>query len=270
MKKSSLINVFKGLIIGSTMLVPGVSGGSMAIILGIYENLIKAVSDFRSNKKGNLIFLILFVFGAGIGIFAFAKPLSLLIERYPKGTLFYFLGVACGGIPMIYKEAKVEKITIKHIISFLIGLGIVMFISNLNGKMTTIQLGAELSDYVYLVVAGVIAAVALVLPGISVSYLFLVIGLYNSTINAISQMEMSFLLPLAIGGILGVIIITKTIDYAIREFPEISYLIILGFVVGSIVQLFPGIPQQGQWFSCVTTIVLGYLTIQLLYKFESR
>ena len=97
--KNNLNVMYKGLLIGSTMLVPGVSGGSMAMILGIYDRLISSVSSFTKNIKDNLRFLSLFVLSAGVGMILLAKPILSLLETYPKPMSCFFVGAAAGGIP---------------------------------------------------------------------------------------------------------------------------------------------------------------------------
>lgn len=94
-----LIIALKGLFVGGTMLVPGVSGGSMAMILGIYHELIASISSFLKHKKESLLFLGVFVIGALVGMALFARPLEALIERFPMPTLYFFIGAVVGGVP---------------------------------------------------------------------------------------------------------------------------------------------------------------------------
>ena len=95
-----LIIALKGLFVGGTMLVPGVSGGSMAMILGIYHELIASISSFLKHKKESLLFLGVFVVGALVGMALFARPLEALIERFPMPTLYFFIGAVVGGVPL--------------------------------------------------------------------------------------------------------------------------------------------------------------------------
>ena len=108
MIRNKLGILYKGVLIGSTMLVPGVSGGSMAMILGIYDQLINAVSDFFKDSKRNFFFLLLFVAGAGVGMLLLAKPILSLLESHPKAMGFLFIGAVAGGIPAVYAQANVK------------------------------------------------------------------------------------------------------------------------------------------------------------------
>ena len=104
MEKNMVHTLWKGMFVGSTMLVPGVSGGSMAMILGIYDKLVTAVSSFGKQKGKNLLFLGTFSLGGILGMVLFANPLLYLIEAYPMMMLYFFLGAVAGGIPHVSKS----------------------------------------------------------------------------------------------------------------------------------------------------------------------
>lgn len=259
-----ILNFLKALIIGATMLVPGVSGGSMAMILGVYHQLISSISQLRGDIRKNALFLTLFIAGGLLGILLFAKPMVLLIERYEHLTLYFFIGAVLGGIPLIIKESGIKQFSIRIAFCVLGGLLLVYGVTNFSvGNIefdTTINVGKVL----YLVIAGLIAAVALVLPGISVSYLLLVMGLYDPIMVAISEFNVGFLAPLAIGLILGVLLTTKLLEYIMTYFPSITYMVILGFVLGSLIELFPGLPSGIEWLGCTMTLAAGFITILFL------
>lgn len=106
MKENWLKIFLKGLCVGGTMLVPGVSGGSMAMILGIYDKLITSVSSFFACKKRNALFLLLFALGGGAGMLLFANPLLYLLERYPLVLRWFFIGAVAGSTPMMLKKHR--------------------------------------------------------------------------------------------------------------------------------------------------------------------
>ena len=267
-KKNSKIEIlYKGMLIGSTMLIPGVSGGSMAIILGIYDRLVTAVSSFTKNIKENAQILLLFTLSAGLGMFLLAKPILVLWEMYPKAMGFFFMGAVAGGVPAIYKEARVEKIRWSYAVYVLIGflIAAVMTLPGINAVATVGQ-----SSALYLFVAGIVAAVALVLPGISVSFLLLFMGLYDELMRAVSEMDVSFLLPLGLGILLGVILVTKALETAMKKYPKITYLMILGFVAGSLIEVFPGMPTGYEWIWCLSVAASGFYCIVSLSRAEGE
>ncbi len=268
-KKSRFEIIYKGMLIGSTMLIPGVSGGSMAIILGIYDRLVAAVSSFTKNVKGNIAFLLMFTLSAGVGMFLLAKPILVLWEMYPKAMGFFFMGAVAGGVPAIYKEAEIEKIRWRYVAYVLLGLLIVSAMSFLEGETVKSAANGQLSG-AYLFFAGIIAAVALVLPGISVSFLLLFLGLYDGMMRAVSEMDMSFLVPMGLGIILGVVLVTRALETAMEKYPRVTYLMILGFVIGSLAEVFPGMPVGGEWIWCVAAVVVGFYFIATLCVSENE
>ena len=268
MSKDLLMTALKGLCVGGTMLVPGVSGGSMAMILGIYDKLIESVSSFLKDVKNSLIFLITFSLGGGVGMILLAKPLLYLIESYPMLLLYFFIGVVAGGIPMIYQKAEVEKITWKVFLYPALGLAAVLLFEFLPADFLQLGNGEGILGFLLLAAAGIVAAVALVLPGISVSYLLLLMGIYDRTMLAIGDLNLSYLIPLGFGIILGIILTTKLLENAMKNHTQATYLIILGFVAGSMAEVFPGIPQGIELFFCLAAFVAGYGIIQLLYSID--
>lgn len=263
-KSDSLNAVIKGAVIGGTMLVPGVSGGSMAMILGIYNRLISAVSSFFKDIKGNLIFLILFVLGAGVGMLLFAKPLLSLIENYTRPMMYFFIGAVAGGIPMIYRHAQVKSVSVWQIIYIIVGMAAVLVFAFLPENIFGGEGAADNTNIIIQVAAGIVAAVALVLPGISVSYMLLIMGLYDKTMKAITEFDIIFLLPMAIGLFLGIILITRVLEKAMESYPQPTYLVILGFIVGSIAQVFPGVPQNYEWIICGVLAIAGFYLIKTI------
>lgn len=251
-------------------MVPGVSGGSMAMILGIYDKLITSVSLFRNNKKESAIFLSVFSMGGILGMFLFASPLLRLIESYPKLLLYFFIGIVAGGVPMIYQKAEVKKVTVQTIFYPLLGAVIVLAFSMLPENLFQINMDNGVLSTFILIAAGMVSAVALVLPGISVSYLFLLMGIYDKTMDAVSHLNLSYLMPLGIGLIIGILLSTKLLENAMKHHNQGTYLIILGFVAGSMLEVFPGLPIGQEIIFCAAAVIAGFGVIQLLYRFENK
>ncbi len=268
--KNNITTALKGMIVGATMLVPGVSGGSMAMILGIYDRLISSVSSFFKDKKVNAIFLALFAIGGVLGMVLFAKPILGLIERFNMPMMYFFMGAVAGSVPFILGKAKQEKISAKSAGCFAVGFGIVMLFALVPEGGMQLQLENGIYSYILLALAGFVAAVALVLPGISVSYLLLLMGLYHETMDAISTFYLPFLVPLGLGVILGILLTTRILEQAMEKKPQVTYLIILGFIIGSVIEIFPGIPSIRQIPICVITLFAGFGIIRHLAGLENN
>ena len=139
---------------------------------------------------------------------------------------------------------------------------IVFLISLIPKELFEIDLSNGIQDYIILMITGIVIAVALVLPGISVSYMLLVLGMYEETIRAIYEFYLPYLLPLGIGILLGIVLMTKILERAMTLYSKATYLIILGFVIGSIVEVFPGIPQGTSIIISLFNLFLGYFLIR--------
>lgn len=258
--------LLKGLCIGGTMMVPGISGGSMAMIMGIYDRLIFSVSSFQKNVKKNLLFLILFSAGGSLGMLLLSKPLSVVIERYPHLMLFFFMGIVAGSLPMMYKKAEVKRIQLSTVLYLVLGIAVVLLLKLLPSDLLQGQSQNGVVGFLMLMAAGVIAAIALVLPGISVSYMLLMLGLYEITIKAVSRFDFLLLIPLGLGLVLGVLGTTRLLETLMDKYPQPTYLMILGFMLGSVGELFPGVPTGLGWVFCIASFVAGSGIISMVLK----
>lgn len=268
---SAVLTAFKGLIVGVTMMVPGVSGGSMAMILGVYDDLISSVSSFLKNPKGHALFLGCFAVPALFGMVLFAEPLLNLIEGNRLISMYFFMGAVAGSIPMIYDKAKVHRIDWKFFVCIAAGIALVSSIRFLpDGLFSGAGSEGVLSVAVQLA-GGVIVAVSLILPGISVSYMLVVLGLYESTIRAIGNMDIISILPLAIGCIAGIILTTKILEMCMKRYPFATYLVILGFIIGSVAEVYPGLPKTGvEWALAAVLFAIGFICIYLISRREEE
>lgn len=266
--KETAVTGIKGAWVGGTMLVPGVSGGSMAMILGIYDRLVSAVSSFMEERKANLGFLCSFSIGALLGMLLFAVPILKLLQKYPMPVIYFFLGAVAGGIPMIIRKAGMKKFSWKTIVYPAAGGAAVMLLSLVPAGNLAAGMDMGLLKILFLLAAGMVAAVALVLPGISVSYLLLLLGLYEETMKAIGSLDIAFLLPLGTGVILGILLSTKALEKAMVKCPQMTYLVILGFILGSVAEIFPGIPTGSGILPCILLFAAGFAVIWGMSRLE--
>lgn len=263
------ISSLKGLFIGATMLIPGISGGSMAMILGIYDRLISSISSFRKNPLDHLLFLTLFSVSAGIGMLLFSTPLTWLLEHYPMASKYFFLGAVFGGIPLIEKKSRIQRLSLDVLFYLLIGfIFVVIFTLIPSGIFQSFATDHGFSLMI-LPLIGAVASAALILPGISVSHFLLILGVYDSLLNAISNMDFTFLCPLGIGILLGIILFSKLLEYLMKRHPKQTYLIILGFILGSALQIFPGIPSHQNLLVCTVLAVMGFFAVYQISKKEN-
>ena len=275
---------FKGFIIGSSMTVPGVSGGTMAILLGIYDKLISSISHFTKDLKNNLLFLLKFGIGSVLGICSLALLFDKVLFHYDITAFpisFLFLGVVIGGIPALYKKAKPEQmtpgITVKMLFLILLGLGLVLGIGFLPEGLFTPTTEFNVSNLIVWLVTGLIIAIALILPGISTSHMLLVLGMLETTYAAISDLQIGFLMILVISTLIGVVLITRPLEWVMNRFPVPTYCVIIGFVIGSLsaifeeemIPSFSALSGLAWWaWACLACLVGGVKGILYLSKFS--
>lgn len=279
--KGNLHIMFKGFIIGSSMSVPGVSGGTMAILLGIYDKLISSISNFLKDVKGNFLFLMKFCFGAAIGIGSLAFAIKWLLENSPIPVSFFFLGAVIGGIPALFKKTKESPLKFTSVIYFIIGLILVVFIGFIPVGNFSISSGTGFTYLFMLLITGIIIALALVLPGISTSHMLLVLGMYDTMIVAITEFDIVYIGILGISTLFGIFLITKPIEWTLHKFPHQTYCMIIGFVLGSTSEIFrdkiiPAIPMNADFVWWITsafistiTFLLGYFAIMSLSRYSN-
>ena len=270
-----IINFFKGMIIGIANVIPGVSGGTMAVSTGIYEELIHTIStffhNFKETFKKNMMFLIPIVLGAGIGIIAFSKLLKFTLENYAMQTQFAFIGLILGSIPFVFKKSIEKGFSWKYLIPGIITftIGIVLAVLEMLGITGNAVESFDINfiNVVLLFIYGVISAVSMVVPGISGSFILLLLGAYSAIISAISSLNILVLIPFGIGVVVGILLASKIINFLLEHFYGYTYFAIIGFVIGSLLAIYPGFSFDMAGFSSVVCLILGFLGSFFISKY---
>jgi putative membrane protein len=262
-------NFIKGLAIGAVMLVPGMSGGTMAIICGIYDKLLLAVASVRKAPRKNLIFLGIVAAGGLIGMLLFSKLILYAFQTYNLSLTFFFIGAILGSVPMLWGRANVKSFSYRIIVFPLIGIALVVLMMILPENTFAISL-INAVDYFLLFLIGILLAVALVLPGISFSYMLLIMGIYESALLAIQQLQLDYLSILGIGIIVGIVMISKLFHVLLTHWPQQTYLLIIGFVIASLKEVVPNMPNAGDIITCILALLIGFFLIFFLSKKYSR
>ena len=237
-----VVNVLKGIVIGVANAIPGVSGGTMMVIMKVFDRLLGAVSFNLKKLKENFWFLLTIVIGMGIGVILSSKVLSICFEQFYVQTQFFFMGVVLGSLPMIYKEAtKEKKLTPVHLIPFAIGVAVIIGVSLISSSMgaNTVRTTLDVSTVIYLVIVSIIAAAAMIMPGLSGSLVLLILGGYQTAIQAVDEMNIPILIPIAIGVIIGIVACAKLITLCLKKWQRGTYSVILGLIFGSFYAIFP-------------------------------
>lgn len=265
-------NIFRGFAMGVADLIPGVSGGTIAVILGIYDRLIAAISGFFSKEwKRHALFLIPLAIGMIATILSLSRVIDFLLENYYAPTQFFFLGLIVGIIPMLFRELHSRAgFKSSYWIAIVIGTIIVASMAFIRPAEADVITQLTLGTTLLLFFSGWLASMAMLLPGISGSFILLLIGVYATAIKALSDFNIPVILIIGAGVGVGFIVSSKIIRYLLAHKPGITFAVIIGLVLGSLAVVFPGLPENGvQWMLSVITFIAGWIIVHLLNRISA-
>lgn len=242
---SYLIITLKGMAMGAADVVPGVSGGTIAFISGIYDELLDSINAFNLSlikiwkerglkkvwKTVNGNFLLALVIGIGISVLSLAKALSLALEHYPILVWSFFFGLVLASI--IYVGKQIKKWNFGSILSLLIGAIVAYFITQIQPAI-----GANPTVF-YLILSGSLAICAMILPGISGSFILVLLGMYQVALTAIHQRELDKIALLGIGAIIGLLTFSKLLKYILDNHRNNTLALLTGFIIGALNKIWP-------------------------------
>ena len=271
--KNKGILLIKGFFMGVANIIPGVSGGTLAITLGIYERLLEAISHFFKKFKENISFLIPIGIGAVLFIVLGSRIIEFSLENYPLPTILFFTGLILGGIPMLYKKVQ-GHINGKNLIIFILTFAFVIGIMFLKSGSNVNLKEVDFLGYFLLFFVGVIAAATMIIPGISGSFMLMVMGYYKPILNVINEFtsfenvmhNFFILLPFGLGVLVGVVGIAKILEYLFKKFEVPTYFGVLGFVLSSIIGIFVQTQITITFFQIVAGILLFAVGFVIAYK----
>ena len=240
-----------GVIIGVANVIPGVSGGTLAVVFNIYDRLINVITLNVKKILSEWKFILPLVVGMGLGIILFSKAITFLFENYPVQTNWFFIGIILGSIPMIAKRlmaaskassSDARKIPVSAIVCGVLALAVMAIMTYANVAESGAPIQTELTPLlaVKLFIGLACATIAMIIPGISGSFLMLVVGVYSTVIAAISDFNIPLLIPAVIGGVVGLLGGAKLVRFLMEKVPAQTYGAIMGLVLGSILVIFPG------------------------------
>lgn len=288
--------MLKGMGMGAADVVPGVSGGTVAFIVGIYEELINSIKSintanlrllfrgqFRSFWQGiNANFLLSIVFGIGISIFSLAKIITYLLVNQPILVWAFFFGLVLASTWFVAKEIKQWQV--KTVISFVIGTILAFYI--------TVATPAETPTHpLFIFLCGAIAICAMILPGISGSFILVLLGKYFYIMEAVKTFRVSVMLTFLAGALIGITTFSRVLSFALRRFHDATIALLSGFMLGSLNKVWPwkdtietytdshgvvkplveqNIAPNAQVIEAVALMFLGFFLVYALEKLSTR
>lgn len=263
-------NIYRGFLMGVSDIVPGVSGGTIAVLLGIYDRLIGAINGlFSKDWKRHLGFLIPLGIGAGLALFSLSHLMEWLLIVHPVPTFFAFIGLIIGVLPFLFHESGAKThFRLIHYLLLLAGIIILVLLPEAQGSEEVIA-ERNFGVYATLFFAGFLASAAMILPGISGSFILLIMGVYLTVINGLKELDIMLILVVGSGILIGLITMSKVIHYFLTNYRTGTFALIIGLVIGSIFVIFPGLPMgMSMWVMSIVTFMIGLLVAYLLGKVE--
>ena len=260
-------NVIRGFFMGITEMLPGISSGTLMLLLGIYDQTLVAINElFTKRYKKSLMFLIPLFIGMGIAIVTMSSLINYMLNTHPIITHFFFLGLVIGVIPMMFKlgNYKVEFKTVHY--SIIVVVTALLFLMDYfvleKSDVTSVEMSTTM--LMWLFICGFLGASALILPGLSGSVILLMLGAYPILMYSISEfLSFNFtvtpvLVAVGLGIIAGVLLTSRVLHYLLRVYPYLMYALIIGLLAGSAFPIFNGLPSRPtEWVISLIAFVLG-------------
>lgn len=276
--KEAFLIFIRGVFMGSADIVPGVSGGTIALITGIYGHLVEAISNIRFGFIKPLIhgdfkgfwnklldeidfkFFIPLILGIGVAFLTLAKVVTYCMDNHTALTFSFFLGLIIASAVILFR--KIEKINIKHVIAAIVGLILTYIFVSLN------PIAGEHS-LIVIFISGMIAICAMILPGISGSFLLLLLGQYEYMLNALHQLHFSDIIAFVVGALIGILGFSKILNFLLKNYEEITMAFLIGVMLGSLkvpaVEIVNSVSMNfAGLLPCIIVAVIGFVLIIVL------
>lgn len=261
-----VMRVLQGALIGLGAVLPGISGGVLCVIFGIYKPIMELLSNPIKNFKTHVPKLLPVILGGAIGFLGIANLLSFFLEAYPDQSVCLFVGLIGGMLPSLFREAGEQGRTKGSYISLAAAFVIVLaLLGTLNVLSVTIT-----PNFGWNLFCGFCVALSVIAPGMSFSTLLMPLGLYTPFVDGLGHLDMSVILPGALGAIVTVICLAKAIDALFEHFYSFAFHAIVGIVIAATLVIIPFGSFAAAWLPNLICLVVGAVCALALDKFNSR
>lgn len=267
-------NLYRGVAMGISDLIPGVSGGTVAFILGIYDRLLEAIGGILSSEwRRHIGFLLPLGIGMGAALLGLSRVIWYLLEHHFVPTQFFFMGLIIGVLPFLLKQADVKRnFAFSHWIALAVGAVAAASMAFAGPERTAAPIeDLSLWMVVGLFLSGSLASAAMLLPGISGSFVLLVLGVYPTAIYALSTFHIPLIVTIGAGVVVGFIVSSRAIRYMLARYPNFTHAVIIGLIVGSVVVVYPGFPIGAAMGATIAISLISFVAgLGLALAFGAR
>lgn len=239
--KGFVYRLISGFAIGVGMIIPGVSGGVLAILLGFYNRIIQVIAHPFKNLRENIDFAIPLVLGAAVAVLVFSNVLDYLLQHYPIPVIYLFIGLVIGSLPPVVQLANEKGYDHKYLVALAVGFLVViipLFFSEITGGEAVTEPSLPQSLFY-----GFLLALGTIVPGVSSSFLLMIVGAYHYLLHTIATLNIWPLIPIAVGFLVCAIVLSRITAWLFKHYYSWTYYAILGILAGSILVVFPGMPH---------------------------
>jgi len=269
----TLFKILQGALIGLGAILPGISGGVLCVIFGIYKPVMELLSHPFKNFKTHVPKLIPVIIGVGIGFLGIAKVLSFVLDKYPGPSVCLFIGLVIGMLPALWREAGEQGRSAHSYTSLAIAM-IIMFALLISLKIFKIEIVPNLGWYLF---CGFCLALSVIAPGMSFSTLMLPLGLFQPFTSAVETLNFSVLVPAGIGAVVTVLLFAKLVNSLFESHYSVSFHAIVGIVIAATAMIIPleddvlasFMISITQTVINIVSLVVGIIAALLLDKFNS-
>lgn len=265
----AILQTLQGALMGLGAVLPGISGGVLAVIFGVYKPVMELLAHPFKNFKTHVPKLLFYIIGLVIGFLGIANLLAFILNRYPSQSICVFVGLIGGMLPSLWKEAGEKGRSRGSYISTATAIIIVLALL-VTLRVLSVELTPNFGWYIF---CGMCLAISIIAPGMSFSTLLMPLGLYTPFIDGIGHLSMGVLIPAGVGALLTVICLAKAVNSLFEHHYSIAYHAIVGIVIAATIMIIPFDSFIASAASCITNLiclVAGVVTAELLDKFNSK
>ena len=262
-----VMRVLQGALIGLGAVLPGISGGVLCVIFGIYKPIMELLSNPVRNFKTHVPRLLPVIIGAGIGFLGIANLLSFFLDAYPDQSVCLFVGLIAGMLPSLFREGGEQGRTKGSFVSLSVAFVLVLSLLYTLNYVLSVTIQPNFGWYLF---CGFCVALSVIAPGMSFSTLLMPLGLYTPFVDGLGHLKMDILLPGALGAIITVICLAKAIDALFHHFYSFAFHAIVGIVIAATIMIIPFASFAQALVPNLICIVAGIVIALALDKFNSR
>ena len=262
--KNFIISILKGIIVGAAAIIPGASGGVLAVSMGIYRPILDALYSLITTFRGSFLFLLPYGIGGVLGLLVTAQGLEWLLLHFRSALMYALVGMVLGGVPSLLGEANSHGFKKRYLLGTLGGALLITLFAYLNH--TLVSGSSWAFNYWTATMCGGILAVGIVIPGVSTSFLLMFIGLYDSMLNALNNFKIGYLFFAGLGAAAVGLVLLVFVKRMFDRHPGFSYYAVLGFLLGTIVLIFPGVTFSAVQILYLLLLAAGFAATYFLCK----